>query len=169
LLREISEGFASIIALPFSPEAIKISSLGRLKIFEKGVSIYKSSLTPLHSEGTLVKMMKERRLGRPSTYAKIIDSLRRHGYIVISKKRSFVIPTSIGIEVHTFLTESFPDLIMEEATKKLEERMDSIESGQSTYEDVLKELYNKLNSIGVLDRKSISTSLSRGFVEEALA
>jgi len=166
-VREVVEGAASFSKPSLISELESKISDRKLKVIDSGIKIYRSSLTPLHSEGNLIKLMKERGIGRPSTYAKIIDSLRRHGYIVISKKRSFVVPTSIGMEVHDYLVSNYPDLVIEEATRELEKRMDAIEEGRDSYEKIISELYEKLRSYGLIEGRSMLNSITKGLLEEA--
>ncbi|MGC9115457.1 MAG: reverse gyrase [Fervidicoccaceae archaeon] len=169
VLKEVVEGSAQLSGITTILGIDSIAASGRLNVIEDNILLYKSSLTPLYSEGNLVKLMKERGIGRPSTYAKIIESLRRHGYVIISKKKSFVIPTSIGIEAHDFLVTNYPDLVGEQTTRELESRMDSIENGKESYERLMNELYEKLRSAGLLEEKGMLTSIKKDYLEEALA
>ncbi len=90
----------------------------------------RGSSVKLYTTGDLVRLMKEKRIGRPSTYAKVIESNRRHGYIILSKKKQYAIPTKLGIEVYEYLIDKFPELISEETSRELEEILDKIENGE---------------------------------------
>jgi reverse gyrase len=101
----------------------------------------------LYTHGELVKDMKEKGIGRPSTYATIISKLLERGYVI--DRKGFLIPTKLGKTVYTFLVSN-PDLkefLSEEFTKKLEEIMDNIEEGQEDYQKILKDLYKKINKL----------------------
>jgi len=91
------------------------------------------------TQGTLIQEMKRRGLGRPSTYAQIVQTLLERRYVV--EEKGFLIPTELGIKVYTFLRENFPEWTSEELTRRLEEAMDKIERGELDYMEVLKEVH----------------------------
>ncbi len=91
------------------------------------------------TQGMLVQEMKKKGLGRPSTYAHIIQTLIDRGYV--REVRGYLIPTRMGVEVFSFLKENYPQYTSEELTRKLEESMDLIESGKVDYKEVLREAY----------------------------
>ena len=96
-------------------------------VFEKKV---RGSTVRLYTTGDLVRLMREKGIGRPSTYAKAIEANRRHGYIVLSKKLNYVIPTKRGVKVYNYLAERFHHLVSEETSRRLEEVLDGIEEGR---------------------------------------
>jgi reverse gyrase len=102
------------------------------------------SPTPLLTQAEVVKLMKERGIGRPSTYAKIIDTIQRRGYVITSSKRGTMIATTRGIGVYAFLMSRFGSLVSEETTRKLQETMDRIEEGLVNYEEVLENVLKEL-------------------------
>ena len=121
--------------------------------FKKGcvlkAKIYKilrASPISLYTYGDLVWLMKNKGLGRPSTYAKILESIRRHGYVIESKKRKYLIPTRIGIKVYEYLTSNFPELVSEDTTRRLEETLDLVEKGVKDYMEVLRSTYETVTS-----------------------
>ncbi|CAB3288232.1 Helicase,Topoisomerase [Methanocaldococcus lauensis] len=116
-----------------------------LKVLEK--SIKKVPKVPLYDEGEVIKLMKERGIGRPSTYAQIIKKLLDRRYVIKSKGKNKLIPTKLGIEVYNYLINNYPHLISEERTRELEEIMDKIENGEVDYLEVLKSLYEEILSI----------------------
>ncbi len=82
-------------------------------------------------------MMKERGIGRPSTYSTIIQKLIESSYVY--EKNGFLIPTKLGISVYNFLN-SLKDMeffVKEEFTRKIEEIMDEVEKGKVDYQNVL--------------------------------
>ena len=117
------------------------------------IRVYRGSKTRLYLHGDIIRLMRDRGIGRPSTYAKILSSLRRHGYIIESAKRKYVVPTKMGIKVHAYLREAAPGLVSEDTTRLLEERMRLVEQGRE-------KLYNMLIE---------AESMVRGVVEAALA
>ncbi|AAC07187.1 reverse gyrase [Aquifex aeolicus VF5] len=92
-----------------------------------------------YTQGTLIQEMKRRGLGRPSTYAQIVQTLLERHYVV--EEKGFLIPTDLGREVYEYLTKHFPEWTSEELTRKLEEAMDKIERGELDYMEVLKEVH----------------------------
>jgi len=98
-----------------------------------------------YTQGELIGEMKKRGIGRPSTYATIIDKLFRRKYII--EKRGALIPTARGIKVHCFLSSNYSKFLSEERTIALEKKMSSIECGERNYLEVLKELYREMEEI----------------------
>ncbi len=103
-----------------------------------------SPVQPL-TQAEVVRMMKERGIGRPSTYAKIIETLLRRGYVVSAGRGGRLIATKKGIGVYDFLMKRFGGLVSEEVTRRLQEVMDSIEQGLVYYEDVLERILRSLH------------------------
>ncbi|AEF96139.1 reverse gyrase [Methanotorris igneus] len=116
-----------------------------LKIIEK--SIRKVPKVSLYDEGEIIKLMKERGIGRPSTYAQIVKKLFDRKYVLKSKDKGKIIPTKLGIEVYNYLKNNYYNLICEERTRELENVMDKIEKGEVEYIKVLDELLNEIKSI----------------------
>ena len=81
----------------------------------------------MFKEGEVVRLMKEKKIGRPSTYAKTISSLKRHGYIIESRKARFLVPTRTGIEVYDYLMRNYSSIFAESRTAELEESLRKIE------------------------------------------
>ncbi len=90
------------------------------------------------TQGELVEEMRKRGIGRPSTYAKIVQTLLDRKYVV--ERGRHLYPTKLGIQVYTYLTENFPDYTSEEFTRKLEELMDKVEKGEADYQEIIKSL-----------------------------
>ncbi len=102
---------------------------------------------PLYSQGDVVKLMKERGIGRPSTYAKILQTLLARRYVLETGRLKKLVPTSLGREVYKYLTqgdETVSKLVSEERTALLENMMDQVERGEKDYQEVLKELYQEI-------------------------
>ena len=97
---------------------------------------------PPFNFATLVEAMKTRGLGRPSTYAAIIQTLFERGYIL--NVRGNLIPTRHGRTVYAYLVARYKDLISEEFTRELEQAMELIETGRKNYQEFLAELYTRV-------------------------
>ena len=98
-----------------------------------------------YTQADVIRLMKDRKIGRPSTYAAILGKLFQRRYI--SEVRGVLLPTERGIEVFNYLNENYGKFISEERTRLLEEKMDMVESGVKDYEEILKELYEEIGEI----------------------
>jgi len=94
---------------------------------------------PRFSEATLIKELEEKGIGRPSTYATILSTIKEKGYVGIEKGRFF--PTELGCLVNDLLVVNFPDILNIEFTALMEENLDKIEEGEKGWVETLKEFY----------------------------
>ena len=90
---------------------------------------------PRFSEASLVKSLEEFGIGRPSTYASIISTLKDREYVILDKKRFY--PTDTGDIVNKFLTEHFAQYVDYNFTAKLENQLDEIASGTRQWVPVM--------------------------------
>ena len=98
-----------------------------------------------YTQADIVRLMKERGLGRPSTYATIIGKLFERGYIY--ERNRFVLPTSLGKKVNWFLKERYSEFVSEERTRILYEKIDEIEKGNLDYMETIRDLYEEIRKI----------------------
>jgi len=96
-----------------------------------------------YTEGSLVKELEAKGIGRPSTYAPIITTLQDRVYVVKDKGR--FAPTDLGVFVTEFLVKNFADLMEVKFTAQMEEELDRIEEGQQNWVDSLKKYYERLD------------------------
>ncbi len=94
---------------------------------------------PRYSEASLVKALEEYGIGRPSTYAPILDTIQKRGYVRREKKR--LQPTDTGIIVNDLLVTYFPDIVDVGFTAEMEDELDRIASGEQEWVPVLAEFY----------------------------
>ena len=92
-----------------------------------------------YTESSLIKEMEDLGIGRPSTYATTMETLKSRDYVSISDKK--FIPTTVGIEITDKLQECFPDIINVEYTANMESDLDKIALGKETESKVLNEFY----------------------------
>ena len=92
-----------------------------------------------YNEAALVKTLEELGIGRPSTYASIIDTIQSRGYVVKEQKRFY--PTELGQIVVDLLKEYFPKIIDVEFTARMESELDSVEEGLVDWVAVLDQFY----------------------------
>jgi len=94
---------------------------------------------PRYTEASLVKLLEEKNIGRPSTYAPIIETILKRRYVVRENKQFS--PTELGFVVVELLNEHFGDILDVEFTAKLEENLDAIEEGEAGWKQVIREFY----------------------------
>ena len=99
---------------------------------------------PRYTEGSLVKDLEAKGIGRPSTYAPIIATIQGRVYVV--KEEGKFVPTDLGMFVSDYLVENFPDLMEFEFTVTLEEALDMISEGQKNWQDYLKNYFSLLDA-----------------------
>jgi reverse gyrase len=95
------------------------------------------------SQADVLALMRQRGIGRPSTYARILQVLARRYYVYVAGRNKLMVPTKRGIEVYRFLESNFGELVSEERTRLIEQHMDAIEVGKASYEEVLNELFHE--------------------------
>ena len=94
-----------------------------------------------YTEAKLIKEMDDLGIGRPSTYATIIDNIKKRGYVNLVERK--FAPTEIGIEVTDKLQEFFSNLINVEYTANMETDLDKIAEGKEIWYKVLDDFYKK--------------------------
>ena len=93
-----------------------------------------------YTEATLIKKLEEDGIGRPSTYATIIDTIKTHDYVVLEDKKFK--PTEMGFETTDKLQEKFEDIINTEYTSNMETELDEIAEGTAQKTVVLTDFWN---------------------------
>ena len=94
---------------------------------------------PRFSEATLIKELEEKGIGRPSTYATILSTIKEKEYVKLEKGR--FMPTELGLVVNDLLVVNFPDILDVEFTAQMEENLDKVEEGEKGWIETLKEFY----------------------------
>lgn len=116
-----------------------------------------TSPPPRYTEAKLIKELEELGIGRPSTYAKIMDTIKERGYVTIEEKK--FVPTEIGIETTDRLQEFFSDLINVKYTAAMETDLDTIALGKLDEIKVIREFYDKFEpevekAFGQMEKKA---------------
>jgi DNA topoisomerase-1 len=94
-----------------------------------------------YTDAGLVKVLEEKGIGRPSTYASIIETLADRGYVVREEDRKLT-PTKLGRVVSVFLVKYFPELINTAFTAQMENELDSVESGTENWVDIVRNFWS---------------------------
>ena len=97
---------------------------------------------PRYNEASLVKELEEQGIGRPSTYASIINTIQDREYVQkMGGRNGRFVPTEIGTVVTDLLVKNFPYIFDTKYTAKLEEELDDIEDGKEKWTDLLNGFY----------------------------
>jgi DNA topoisomerase-1 len=99
---------------------------------------------PRYTEAMLVKAMEELGIGRPSTYAAIIDTIRRRGYVTTEERR--FVPTELGMLTVDILKNHFPDIVDVEFTANMEKQLDAVEEGAQNWVQLVSEFYKPFSA-----------------------
>jgi DNA topoisomerase I len=94
---------------------------------------------PRFTEASLVQVLEENGIGRPSTYAPILTTIQNRGYVVRDAKR--LMPTETGFLVNDLVVEFFPNVVDVGFTSRLEDQLDMIASGDAGWVEVIREFY----------------------------
>lgn len=114
-----------------------------------------------YTEASLVKELQNRGIGRPSTYATIVETILSptRGYATLEEKH--IIPTDRGMQLADYCNRSFPTIINLNYTKEMEESLDKIAAGKTSWLDFMEIFYNNLQEI-------IGTTNETGIAPEML-
>ena len=99
---------------------------------------------PRYGEASLVKILEEYGIGRPSTYASIISTLQDREYVILDKKR--FTPTDVGRVVAKFLTEHFTKYVDYDFTANLENALDNVADGSREWIPLMAEFWQDFNN-----------------------
>lgn len=116
--------------------------------------------SPRFSEASLVKELEENGIGRPSTYATILTTIREKGYVDLVK--GFFRPSELGFIVNDLLIENFPDILNVDFTARMEDDLDKIEEGEIDAVAVLEGFYNSFKKDLERAAKEMHTVKSNG-------
>jgi DNA topoisomerase-1 len=94
---------------------------------------------PRFSEASLVQILEENGIGRPSTYAPIISTIQQRGYVERLDKR--LVPTETGIHVNDLMVEYFPEIVDVSFTAHMEDDLDKVASGEMQWTAAMREFY----------------------------
>lgn len=138
--------------LAIYPEAIKESMLPELK--EKDFLICHELKTSQHftepparySDATLVKVLEEYGIGRPSTYSPTISTIEARGYIERNEEKRLA-PLSVAFLVTDLLVEHFPNIVDYKFTAKVEDDFDEIAEGKINWHKMIAEFYGPFHKI----------------------
>ncbi|MCF8110286.1 MAG: type I DNA topoisomerase [Desulfobacteraceae bacterium] len=129
-----SEGKKQDTSLP------ELSEKQKLKLLGLEPRQHFTTPPPRFSEATLVKELEENGIGRPSTYATILSTIRDKGYVELIK--GYFHPTELGFIITDLLVENFPDILNVDFTARLENDLDKVESDEQEAIELLTRFYD---------------------------
>jgi DNA topoisomerase-1 len=134
--RKSKEPDSSIVGLDSLPELVKDDPLELTELFPEQ---HFTQPPPRYSDASLIRALEENGIGRPSTYAPILSTLQRRGYVEREKRR--MIPTEIGETVNDLLVDHFPNIVDLGFTARMEEELDEVAEGDRDWVEVVREFY----------------------------
>ncbi|MFZ2446076.1 MAG: type I DNA topoisomerase [Syntrophobacteraceae bacterium] len=116
---------------------------------------------PKYSEATLIKVLEELGIGRPSTYATIVSTIIDREYVTRLKQR--LSPTELGMIIDRLLAVSFPNIVDVDFTAKMEKSLDEVEKGSDSYLHLLTEFYEHFSKTLASARTGMPNLKSAGW------
>jgi DNA topoisomerase-1 len=132
--KEQKEGLSAQLAQ--LPDLIEGDSLDLIELFPEQ---HFTQPPRRYSDASLVRALEEHGIGRPSTYAPIISTLRQRGYVRREQKQ--LLPTEIGEIVNDLIVDHFPNVVDLGFTARMEEQLDEIADGERDWVDVVRGFY----------------------------
>ncbi len=145
---------ADTLLPPLKPkEVLKLLNLDSRQNFTKPPARY--------TEATLVKVLEEKSIGRPSTYAKIIETLGKREYVYQEEKK--FVPTGLGMQVVDYLEKNFADIMNYGFTAELEKKLDLVSEGKLDWVDGIDKFYKNLEKdlAGVKHQKKVEMTIGK--------
>ena len=135
-------------------EEIKVEKFHPEQHFTQGPARY--------TDASIVRMLEEKGIGRPSTYAPIISVLLDRYYVTRSNKQ--LVPTQLGKMISKILVESFPDVINEHFTAEVENKLDEVENDTLVWNTMMDEFYSPFKKR--VDEVMETQESIKGFLDE---
>jgi len=112
---------------------------------------------PRFTEATLIKALEEHGIGRPSTYAPTISTIRERGYVTITDRRLF--PEESAMRVTDMLVEHFPEIVDLDFTARMEDRLDDVARGEIEWVPVVRDFYTPFIAKIIEGREKIAKTI----------
>lgn len=123
----------------------------------------KTEPAPRYTEASLIKRLEENGIGRPSTYAHIIQTLFERRYVI--KNEGKITPTELGRKVYEIIIPRFPNIFAVSFTAKMEKEFDQVENGMKAWQNVVREFYDPF-VVKLDDAKKDAERLKEEIVEK---
>ncbi len=103
------------------------------------------------TDSSLIRELEALGIGRPSTYALIVDTIQARKYVESKERRLY--PTELGMTVNRILTRSFPHLFNVEFTAKMEDELETVATGEQSYQQVMEDFYHPfMDDLAAVDK-----------------
>lgn len=109
---------------------------------------------PRYTEATLIRALEERGIGRPSTYAPTIETIRQRGYVTIKDRRLF--PEESALRVTDLLKEHFPEIVDLDFTARMETQLDDVARGTNEWVPMVREFWEPFSAQVSAGREKIA-------------
>lgn len=94
---------------------------------------------PRYTEATLVKVLEEKGIGRPSTYSPTLSTIVDRGYV--SREKKLLIPTELGFIVNQLMKDNFSDIVDVKFTAEMETKLDLVKDGEQEWTGIIRDFY----------------------------
>lgn len=160
------DGFLKVYTYSVSKDSIlpKINEGEKLKLENVEGKQHFTKPPPQYSDASLVKTLEEKGIGRPSTYASIIERLKKRKYVEDGK---IFTPTELGKKVCEFLVKTFPELMNPNYTARVESELDDIAANKKVWQDVVEIFWKELEK-HLKEGKEIGRDFRKSNVTEIL-
>jgi len=151
---------------PSLPRLVKGDELKLLELFPEQ---HFTQPPPRFTEATLIKMLEQWGIGRPSTYAPILSTIQERGYVTRAKG-SFQ-PTELGVVVNDLLSRYFPDIVDIKFTARMEEELDEVASENRDWVHVVQDFYTPFeksleNAFQLMEKVKLADELTEEICPE---
>ena len=155
------DGFLAITGKEEELAALpKMDKGQQIKLIDCSIIEHTTKPPPRFNDASLVRLLEEKGIGRPSTYSPTIYTLILRHYI--KREKGAFIPTDLGLKVNKLLSEHFPKIINEAFTASMEEKLDKVEEGDVEWRSVLVDFYpafkDKIDTASKSIKKEVITS-----------
>lgn len=137
------DGFTKLYELPEEDEGKgvlpEIKAGEKFKLRELNPNQHFTQPPARYTEASLIKELEENGVGRPSTYAAILSTIIKRGYV--QRKAKQLVPTELGMATTGLLKDKFPKIVNTKFTAQMETNLDRIGSGEEDYVRMLDEFY----------------------------
>lgn len=150
------DGFMKVYSVSEEKNSIDMPSLKKgeeIKLHKLNPNQHFTQAPPRYTEATLIKTLEELGIGRPSTYSPTISTILNRDYVAI-ENRNFK-PTELGILVAELLEEYFKNIINEEFTADMEEKLDRVAGGKFSWKKVIEDFYSEFHEVLEVAEKEI--------------
>jgi DNA topoisomerase-1 len=145
---QVFDGFRRVYLLSgeLNDKPLPLLGVGQMLNLEDYCQEQKFTEPPPHyTEATLIRALEAKGIGRPSTYAPIMATIVKRGYV--DRRRRVLYATPLGFGATDDLVGHFPEIINEQFTAAMEDRLDAVEQGRENWVQVVRDFYDPLQAL----------------------